>query len=477
MLAIVSVPLKKRIIIAGPFFLVLVVWALAVAQAASLTSLSLELSDSEPGATGVQHTFGFTLNGATTTKGIKFEYCTTASGSCSTPTGLSTTVATINTASTTDAYEGWSATTTSNGTVEIWDTTGTTTSPVTVAFDNMTNPTGGVPTTFFVRMTTYDDALLTTIIDGPSAVANAVIPKITVTGVQDAILELTVSAVGSTTLVDDAKNTSAASTASSLPFGNFKPLETTGATSTVVAHTIKVVTNGSTGYNASVDGPDSAALSRVGGGGSIPYVGSDIEWNESSTVGLGVSATGTEAIIADFDTDSDTKLEYFPIAAGLTLATSGAPTAGPTPRSSTVLRWQRPRPRATTAERSTTRYYPTSSRLNSAPACCLACPVVPCPQARGTIGLSVSDWRWIGAAERLRAEHWVGLKVSPRPVRSPRTSQALLRNLVRHGYPVSTTQIPRPCGLLPYLQPAYPPVPHLVYNSARGAHEVLQRTR
>jgi hypothetical protein len=198
---------------------------------------------------------------------------------------------------------------------------------VTIAFDGITNPTASVPTTFFVRITTFDDTGLTTAIDGPSQVASAVIPKITVTGVQDAILELTVTAVNQGTSLDSGKGATAASTASSLPFGNFLPLNTSGATSTAVAHTVKVVTNGTTGYSASVDGDDSAALTRVGGGATIAYVSSDIEWTEGSTLGLGVSASGAQAP-ADFDTEPNSTLEYFPIASALTIASASAPTSG-----------------------------------------------------------------------------------------------------------------------------------------------------
>ena len=62
--ATVSVLRTKRILFTGLLLLALVVWAVAVAQAGSLSSKSIEQSTSEPGATGVQHVLSFTLDRA-----------------------------------------------------------------------------------------------------------------------------------------------------------------------------------------------------------------------------------------------------------------------------------------------------------------------------------------------------------------------------------------------------------------------------
>ena len=85
--------------------------------------------------------------------------------------------------------------------------------------------------------------------------ASAVVPQIVLTGVMDAILELTVSAVNSSVSIGDSGDVilaSATSTPTSLPFGNFAPVGTGGAESKVVAHDIRVVTNVATGYSAGV---------------------------------------------------------------------------------------------------------------------------------------------------------------------------------------------------------------------------------
>ena len=209
-----------------------------------------------------------------------------------------------------------------------------------VGVAGLTNPSEvSGPTTFFVRITTYSDTGLTSAVDGPSQVASAVIPVVSVSATQDAILTLTVSGVNSGVNVDTNKGTTATSTATTLPFGTFLPLNAAGATSTVLAHTINVQTNGATGYIASVQGGSTVAMSRTGGGADISFVATETVWNEASTEGMGVSASGADAA-ADFDDNpADGTLEDEPISsatAALTLASDSAPTNGV---DTTVIYW------------------------------------------------------------------------------------------------------------------------------------------
>ena len=161
------------------------------------------------------------------------------------------------------------------------------------------------------------------------------IPVITVSGTQDAILELTVAAVASSTPIGDTgdvKSTTATSTVTTLPFGTFAPKDTIGAESKAVAHTIKVVTNGSSGYTASVQGNSGDAMTRAGGSEVIPYVGLNENWAEATTAGFGVNAqdaagAGTEANTAVFSpTPGD--FEYESITTAVTLASAAGPTSG-----------------------------------------------------------------------------------------------------------------------------------------------------
>ena len=311
-----------RTLVSALLLLSMALWAIPVVQAASLTSMTLTLSSSVPDDTGVTHTFDFTKGTSGTIKGIRFQYCDSASGSCTMPTGLVTTGADIDASGTDDEFDSWTEDVATNGTVDVYHATGDSSnaSPI-IAFDTVTNPSeDSGPTEFYVRITTYDDDPDTgTIVDGPSQVVSAVIPAITVSGTQDAILQLTVAGVSSGTVVDDSggaaeKQTTGTATATTLPFGAFVPLNIGSPSSRALAHTINVVTNGATGYDASVEGGTNA-MDRDGGGGSISYVSDDTVWNEASTEGFGVAADGTQSL-TQYDDNTDDVLEYFGVESG-----------------------------------------------------------------------------------------------------------------------------------------------------------------
>ena len=309
---------------------------IAVVLAASLSSMTLTLSSTTPDDTSVDHTFDFTKGTAGTIRGVRFDYCDAGSGTCTVPTGLDTTSGTLDAAGTDNEFDAWNLDVSTNGVIRLTEDTGdaSNASPI-IKFGDITNPSasGDAPTTFFVRITTYTDTGDATTADGPSQVASAVIPAITVSGTQDAILELTVTGVASSTSIGDTgdtKSTTATSTSSTLPFGTFAPKDTTGAESKAVAHTIKVVTNGSSGYSASVLGSGDAMF-RAGGSELISYVGVDEDWAEATTAGFGVNAqdaagAGDEANSGDFSVAGT--YEYEPIDTAKTLASSSGPTSG-----------------------------------------------------------------------------------------------------------------------------------------------------
>ncbi|MCH7655705.1 MAG: hypothetical protein IIC95_06930 [Chloroflexi bacterium] len=303
---------------------------LFVAQAASLTSMTLTLSDSEPGATA---TYDFAWTGSTSAKqGVRLEFCQEASGSCTLPAGdFDSTSASLVSGTFFDAG-GWAVDASGNGVIDLSSSVADSQGAITVGISGIVN-TGTTSTTepivFYVRITTYSDESLTTPLDGESVVASAVIPVISVTGTQDAILQMTVA--GATGTVDNSsKSVTGTATATALPFGNFVPLGITSPTpsSRALAQTINVVTNGVTGYTASVQG-EANAMTRSGGSETIGYVASDVEWVEGigGTAGFGVSAEGGHAP-ASFDTDTNSALEYEPISSSLVIASNSAPTNG-----------------------------------------------------------------------------------------------------------------------------------------------------
>lgn len=105
---------------------------------------------SKPGGT-VRHQFTFTVPSNTSIGSIKFEYCTNASDTCVTPTGLVTTGATLEAQS---GISGWTLNNSTNGAPYITHSAVATTGAITVKLNSVVNPTA-VNTSFFVRISTH----------------------------------------------------------------------------------------------------------------------------------------------------------------------------------------------------------------------------------------------------------------------------------------------------------------------------------
>lgn len=102
-----------------------------------------------------------------TSRGIALQYCDSGSGTCTAPAQLSLAASAIDAAGTNDDFEGWTLTATTD-TIQITDATGSATTSPSLVFSGITNPSGSVPTTFFIRITTYGDTGLSTVVDGTS---------------------------------------------------------------------------------------------------------------------------------------------------------------------------------------------------------------------------------------------------------------------------------------------------------------------
>ena len=305
------------------------------AHAGALSSVSLTMSDSRPGATASSHQFGFTPAEATQTiMGLKLEYCTSAAGTCTLPTGLDTTSAALRANllddSTTNPFAGWTLDSTTNGALDVTDSTGVSgASAQTIAVSGITNPGAEADTTatiFYVRVTTYSATALTSdneIDDG--ALAGAVVPPVTVTARQDAMLNLTVAAVTDSTEIGTGQETTGASTPTALSFGIFKPLGTSDAESLFLAHDLTVSTNTARGYSVSVVGGAANAMTLSDESSSIAYVTGGTTWDDDATTGFGVTARagGAPATFSD-------GLSYFPAPAGnpLVVAEHAMPISG-----------------------------------------------------------------------------------------------------------------------------------------------------
>ncbi len=219
------------------------------ANAAQITARSLALvagaSDggSKPGGV-VNHLFTFTLPSNTTIGSIQFLYCTAASGTCVTPTGLVTTTATLNSQS---GATGFTMVNTTNGAPYITRTASVGTGAVTYQLNTITNPTT-TNQTFFTRISTFATTTATGGATDTGTVAASTATQIILTGVMPESLIFCTGAVVLTTVgVPDCTT----ATAGAISFNQlFSPTDTATATSQMAAST-----NANNGYNITLTGP------------------------------------------------------------------------------------------------------------------------------------------------------------------------------------------------------------------------------
>jgi len=241
------------VILIGLFSLVITIIPVGTASAAQLTVRTLTLQPgtdpgSKPGGV-VNHQFTFTTPAGSPSIGsIEFLYCTTASGTCFTPTGLSTTGATMGTQSGTSGT-GFTLVATTNGDPYITRSASTLNGSTAYTYQllGVTNPTG-TQQTFYVRITTYTSTTATTGATDTGVVAAATATQITLTGTMpESLIFCTGATIGVTGsgIPDCSTATSGAVSFNQL----FSPSAAATATSQIAAST-----NGLGGYVITVNG-------------------------------------------------------------------------------------------------------------------------------------------------------------------------------------------------------------------------------
>ncbi len=169
------------------------------ADAATLTSRKVTISDSAPSATGVTYAFDFTFPSTTAAQSLALSFCTTPLGTCTKPTGMSVDRATTSISAQTfseatsfaeyggaDAggctdADGGSASTQYCATRS--DTDSETAAAKSISIAAVTNPSipSGNNTSVYVRINIYSDtAFATGVHDG--VVAASIVNQLTVTG-------------------------------------------------------------------------------------------------------------------------------------------------------------------------------------------------------------------------------------------------------------------------------------------------------
>lgn len=271
--------------------------------AATLTSASVSLSDPQPGQTGVSYTLSASSVTNSGIQCIKAVFATTASGDTA-PTGWSGASGSVTASSSTlvnSSGSGWSLATSdgigSSGQKNIWDythsgaVTPSTLSGASFVMAGITNSTIA-DTAYYLQFSTYDN---TDCVSSP--VDNVTIAFINTNGstlsmTVDPTLSFSVNSMGASTSCDGA-TTTAASTATTIPFGTV-----TSASNGVVCQDLAASTNATHGYTIYLrytGKPTSGAntLADLGGGTPVP--------NSAPTA---FTAAGTESY--GYSTDDST---------------------------------------------------------------------------------------------------------------------------------------------------------------------------
>lgn len=224
-------------------------------EAAGLTSYKVNIGDSRASAATV-HRFEFVTPTTTNIKTIDFQYCTTASGTCTAPTGMiltaSPTVAGVaGIGGTGFTGSGTSGTCTGTGNTDCTLTLTVTTPGAQGAGDTVIVPfTVGVTnpstadTTHYVRITTKDGSAAT--IDGPNSAAFATLTStsIAVSATVDPNFTFSVAGVSSGGNFNGGTgNLNVTSTANTIPFGTL-----IAGTPKIAAHDVTITTNAGGGY-------------------------------------------------------------------------------------------------------------------------------------------------------------------------------------------------------------------------------------
>jgi hypothetical protein len=246
------------------------------AHAATLTSAKVNIGDSRAGVTA-NHTFQFVTPTTTNIKTITFQYCTTASGSCTAPAGMvlsaSPTLGTVagiggTTYTPTSSSGTCTGTGNSNCTLTLTVTTpaaqGAGSTVIVPFLTGITNPTT-INSTYYVIVTTKDGSAVA--IDGPTSVAFAILDTTSIAVSATVDPNFTFSIARATTgttqsgTTPDVINVSS-TTNNSIPFGNLN-----STTASVSAHDVTVTTNASNGYQ--ITASSSATPPLVSGSNDI----------------------------------------------------------------------------------------------------------------------------------------------------------------------------------------------------------------
>jgi hypothetical protein len=307
--------------------LILSVFPGGLAQASQITARSLTLG-SPISAASTTHKFTFTVVSATVIKAVRFQYCTTATGTCTNPAGpWANTGGTLGTVS--NLGSGFAIDLSTNSDSYGITSAANATAPsagISVTINSAKNPTSSQPYTWYVRISTYSGVGYTGALD-TGVVAAALSQAIVLTGVMP---ESLIFCTGGTITGTDCTT----ATSGSVSFNaEFSPAATTYTTSQMVAST-----NAGTGYAITVNG-----ATMTSGGNTVPAMspattstigtgqfGLNVMVNTTPVVGTTVTPAANGTNYKDQGNTGYDTANTFKFLTGDTVASSTNGGAGPT---------------------------------------------------------------------------------------------------------------------------------------------------
>ncbi|HUO62030.1 MAG TPA: hypothetical protein VMT96_01080 [Candidatus Bathyarchaeia archaeon] len=296
----------------------------SLTHAAGITGRSITLSTSVGDASGIDYTLVSDALPTTGTavKSVDVSFCTSLTGSCSTPSGFSASSSTLaQQPSGLGSASGWSVNTATTGSLRIVNASNSTTpsGAVSIKWSNVHNPTA-TNTTFYAVITTYSDSSWTNALDTGNVALS------TSQQVQVALdVHETLTFCTGTSITGQNCGTISGT---QVNLGDGSPSSTSSGTSVFAAST-----NAAHGYTVSVNGNTltsgsdtitALAANAASSVGTSQY-GLNLVSNTTPTVGSNVSGTGTAAAASNYNTTNS-----YRFGTGETVASVNAPTNGNT---------------------------------------------------------------------------------------------------------------------------------------------------
>lgn len=275
------------------------------ASAAPITGRSIELSTSAGDASGVTYslTTDALASSSTPVKSLGIQFCTTATGGCSSPAGLSTASSTLASQPTgLGAGSGWQVSVADTGSLRIYNASNSTnpSGSVSVIWNSVHNPTA-TNTPFYGIVTTYSDESWTTAIDtGTVALSTSSQIQVGLTVGETLTFCTGTSITG---------NNCATASGTYVNLGEGSTTATATGTSVLAAST-----NGSAGYSVSVTGDTlssgGATITAMSSGGAssagTKQFGFNLaDGNTAPAVGAARTGTGTATATANYGTNNN----------------------------------------------------------------------------------------------------------------------------------------------------------------------------